>query len=123
MGLVPLLAACQASCPLSGQVPMIALKLYFGRDIPGGGFVTDQAWSAFAARALTPAFPDGFTAYEAQGQWRDPQDGRIAREKSFVVEIAGPLDPAKVTGVVSAYKNMFRQVSVGEVTQKICGSF
>ncbi len=102
---------------------MVSLKLYFGRDIPGGGFVTDQAWSSFAASVLTPAFPDGFTAYEALGQWRNPQNGRIDREKSFVVESAGPLSPEKIASVTATYKKTFNQLAVGQVTEDICAAF
>jgi hypothetical protein len=121
-----MMAGCQASppqtaCPLPGQTRMISLKLYFGRDIPGGGFVTDAAWSSFAATVLTPAFPDGFTAYEALGQWRNPQDGRIVREKSYVVETAGPVAPART--VTDAYRKTFHQISVGQVSQEVCAVF
>jgi hypothetical protein len=102
---------------------MMSLKLYFGRDIPGGGFVTDEAWSSFAASILTPAFPDGFTAYEATGQWRNPQDGRIAREKSFVVETVGITSPERIARVIQAYRTTFHQLSVGQVTQPVCAAF
>jgi hypothetical protein len=128
LGIALMMAACQASpqqasCPLPGQTRMISLKLYFGRNIPGGGFVTDAAWSSFAATVLTPAFPDGFTAYDALGQWRDPSDGHIVREKSFVVEAAGPMSPARILPVASAYRKTFRQVSVGQVSQEVCAVF
>jgi hypothetical protein len=119
-----LTAGCQApACPLPGQNRADSLKLYFGRDIPGGGFVTDQAWSSFAASVLTPAFPDGFTAYEALGQWRNPRDGTIVRERSFVVESVGAVVPAKLDAVVQAYRAQFRQESVGIVTEGVCAAF
>jgi hypothetical protein len=123
LGLAPLLAACQTACPLPGQVPMTALKLYFGRDIPGGGFVTDQAWADFAAHVLTPAFPDGLTTTEALGQWHNPQTGQIAREKSFVVEVEGSISPTRIADVTRAYRQTFHQVSVGQVTQGVCAAF
>jgi hypothetical protein len=119
-----LTAGCQApACPLPGQNRADSLKLYFGRDIPGGGFVTDQAWSAFAASVLTPAFPDGFTAYEALGQWRNPQDGKVVRERSFVVESVGPVSPPQIKGVIDTYRTRFRQISVGQVTTEVCAAF
>jgi hypothetical protein len=102
---------------------MISLKLYFGRDIPGGGTVSEEGWSRFAAQTLTPAFPDGLTIYEALGQWRNPQDGRIVRERSFVVEAAGPVSPAKVFAVTEAYRKTFRQISVGEISEDVCAAF
>jgi hypothetical protein len=101
----------------------VALKLYFGRDIPGGGVVTDDAWSSFAASVLTPAFPDGFTAYEATGQWRNPKDGRIAHEKTYVVEMVGIVPSDRIATVIQAYRTTFHQISVGEVTQPVCAAF
>ena len=128
IGLALLTSGCQAlprqaACPLPGQTPMISLKLYFGRNIPGGGFVTDQAFTGFAASVLTPAFPDGFTAYEALGQWRNPQDGRIVQERSFVIESIGLLSRAKIANVAAAYQHTFHQISVGQVSQNVCAAF
>ena len=122
------LAGCAAmtppgACPLPGQVRAASLKMYFGRDVRGGGFVDDAAWAGFAARVLTPAFPDGFTEYTSVGQWRNPADGMIVREKSFVVEIVGAVVPAKVNAVVQAYRRDFRQVAVGQVTGEVCAAF
>lgn len=128
MGFALLTAGCQAAvqqavCPLPGQARMISIKLYFGRDIQGGGFVDDAQWAGFAAQMLTPAFPDGFTEYAAVGQWRDPRDGRIVREKSFVVESVGTVVPAKLDAVVRAYRAEFKQQAVGMVTEGVCAVF
>jgi hypothetical protein len=102
---------------------MISLKLYFGRDIPGGGFVDESQWAGFAAHVLTPAMPEGFTEYAAMGQWRDPRDGRIVRERSFVVESVGAGVPAKLDSIVQAYRTAFKQEAVGMVTQSVCAVF
>ena len=128
MGFAMLAAGCQsgtpqAACPLPGQTRMISLKLYFGRDMPGGGFVDDAQWAGFAANVLTPAFPDGFTEYAAIGRWRDPRDGRTVREKSFVVESVGAVVPAKLDAVVGAYRADFKQQAVGMVTEDVCAAF
>lgn len=122
------LAGCQPgpgreACPLPGQTRVVSLKLYFGRDIPGGGFVDDAAWTDFAARILTPSFPDGFTVLEATGQWRNPVDGQVSREKSIVVEVVGPVSPPNVAAVVAAYRTRFKQVSVGQVSEDACAAF
>ncbi len=122
------LAGCQAAesgvaCPLAGQSRMVDLKLYFGRDIPGGGLVDDAAWKRFAAGVLTPAFPEGFTTFDAMGQWRDPQKGRVVREPSFVVERVGVVNGAAVEAAMVAYRTQFHQVSVGRVTMEVCAGF
>jgi hypothetical protein len=122
------LAGCQAGasgvdCPLAGQSRMVELKLYFGRDIPGGGLVDDFAWRSFAANVLTPAFPEGFTVFGAMGQWRDPKTGTVVREPSFVVERIGVVDSAAIERVMAAYRTQFRQVSVGRLTTTVCAAF
>jgi hypothetical protein len=111
------------TCPLPGEVPMTDLRLYFGRDIPGGGFVVDAAWKSFAARVLTPAFPEGFTVWEGLGQWRYPHDGTIKRERSFVLERVGQIDEPAVERVMLAYRTQFKQISVGQMTEQVCGAF
>ena len=40
--------------------------------------LTDAEWTEFAARTITPNFPDGFTVFDGDGQWRNPQTGHIA---------------------------------------------
>jgi len=102
---------------------MTELKLFFGRDIPGGGFVDDATWRAFSDRVLTPAFPEGFTVYEGLGQWFNPQIRMVKRERSFVVDRVGALNAAAVEAVMQAYRTEFKQVSVGRLTTEACAGF
>ena len=102
---------------------MAELVLYFGQDIPGGGQVDAAAWAGFAGRVLTPAFPDGFTEYDASGQWRDARTGRLVREQTRVVQVFGTAPAASVAGVTAAYRAAFRQVAVGVVSQEACAAF
>ncbi len=37
--------------------------------------LTDAEWAEFAAQTITPNFPDGFTVFDGEGQWRNPQTG------------------------------------------------
>ena len=102
---------------------MAELVLYFGQDIPGGGQVDAPAWADFAGRVLTPAFPDGFTEYDASGQWRDAATGRLVRERTRVVQVFGTAPADQVTGVIAAYRAQFHQVSVGVVSREACAAF
>ena len=75
---------------------------------------------------MTPRFPDGLTAYETSGQWRDPATKKISRERSRVLRMIVPLDPPvqdKLDAVANAYKSQFRQKSVGIVARQACVSF
>jgi len=104
---------------------MTVATLFFGRDIAGRGTVTDADWAAFAAAEVTPRFPDGFTASDGQGQWRDPA-GRITHEPSKIVVIATEPAPdlaPRLAAVIDAYKTRFHQQSVGLLTTPACGGF
>ncbi len=101
-------------------------ELMFGRDIAGRPGVSESAWMRFVRREITPRFPDGLTVTDAAGQWRDPGNGDIVRERSKKVEIVlpgGQDDEARLDAIVRAYKRQFRQRSVGIIVQSACVSF
>jgi hypothetical protein len=114
------------SCPLPGTRPMTTVSLYFGRDIEGRGMVTDAEWSRFSAKVIEGQFPDGFTSFDAAGQWRNPRNGLAVSEPTKVVQIVVPasfdLRPG-VAAVVAAYKRQYRQLAVGIVSIAGCGAF
>jgi hypothetical protein len=113
-----------AACP-AGQSEILTVRLYFGQEM-NGKVIAPSAWRDFLARSVTPLFPDGFTVYDGQGQWRDPRTQRITREPSRVVEIAAPDTRElrhRVETVRKIYKEQFRQQSVGLLTFPGCGTF
>src|SRR5689334_1642317 len=65
---------------------LISDRLYFGRNIPGGGVVSESDWQTFLADVVTPRFPAGLSVLRAQGQWRD-QNSIIQREDSFILDL------------------------------------
>jgi len=111
---------------LPSEQRMLIAEIFFGRKIKGGGFVTDAKWTKFAAEIVTPNFPDGFTAYDASGQWRDPQTGTIARDPTKVLVVAVKRSPelaGRLQAVMDAYKTRYHQQSVGIVTRDSCADF
>ncbi len=113
------------SCHGDQQSRKVA-ELLFGRDIGGRLGVSNSDWMHFAARELTPRFPDGLTVSDAFGQWRDRRSGRIVREPSKRVEIVLPGnadDDDRLDAVVAAYKRVFRQQSVGVIVRDACVAF
>ena len=114
-----------SSCQGTQQRRGVA-ELLFGRDIGDRVGVSEPAWRRFVAREITPRFPDGLTVTDAVGQWRDPDSGRIVRERSKRVEIVLPGhadDAAWLDAIVSAYKRQFHQRSVGLILQSACVVF
>jgi uncharacterized protein DUF3574 len=102
--------------------PAVAIDLYFGRDKPGGGEVTEAEWGAFLAEVVTSRFPDGLSVFDSSGQFRAP-NGRIVRERSkrlAVIVFDAPAHKAKVIEIVEAYKQRFGQYSVFRVEQPVC---
>jgi hypothetical protein len=117
-------APAALACP-QGLHPAMAAELFFGRDIEGGGMVSDADWNDFLASEVTPQFPNGLTVGDVYGQWRGP-DGRFVREPSealFIV-LAGKGDErARLDLVRDAYKRRFHQSSVLLVEHEACVSF
>ncbi len=105
---------------------MVVAELFFGRNIPGRGPLTDAEWGAFAAEIVTPSFPDGFTVIDGDGQWQNPSTSGITREHTKILLVAtrrtADLAP-RLSAVIDAYKRRFRQQSIGVITRDSCASF
>jgi hypothetical protein len=126
--LIVLTSAAHAGerCPVPSERPMIEVELFFGRDIPGGGRVSDADWADFTATVITPAFPDGFSVSDAKGQWRDSGSGKIVREPSEIVTVVAPQSPvlaSRISKIAESYRLRFHQQSVGIVTRPVCAAF
>ena len=105
---------------------MLVAELFFGRTIRGRADLTDQEWLGFASEVITPNFPQGFTVFDGEGQWRNPQTGVIGRERTKVLLVAAPRGPdlsQRLAAVIEAYKTRFHQHSVGVITRDSCASF
>lgn len=122
-----LLAGCASASRLAcgaGERAMVSEQLFFGTS-RANGQVSAAEWSDFLADAVTPRFPEGFTAWGAMGQWRGT-DGSLVREPSHVVEIVHAGD-ARADGAIAAliaeYKARFHQESVLRVRTPACAAF
>ena len=88
--------------------------------------LTDAEWAEFAAQTIAPKFPDGFTVFDEEGQWRNPQTGQIAHGRTKILLVAAKPEPdlsGRLSAVIDAYKAQFHQQSVGIVTSTACGQF
>jgi len=108
------------------QKPMLEIDLMFGRNIGGQLGVSEELWSDFVAKEITPRFPDGLTVDDAVGQWRDLATNKIVKEPSKDVQLivpAGAEVKEKIDAIVAAYKQRFQQQAVGVVMRPACVSF
>lgn len=99
---------------------LIQEDLYFGRNITGGGEVSEAEFQKFLDREITPRFPDGLTVYEANGQFFD-STGTLIQEPSKVVSLIfedTAENEAAIAQITQAYKQQFQQESVLQVVDE-----
>ena len=77
--------------------------MFFGRNIPTGGYVDDQAWKQY--QVLLDNLLDGMTILDGIGYWKGQQ------EKMKVVSTSVEHEDT-VENLVTVYKQMFNQDSV-----------
>jgi hypothetical protein len=127
IGLVALVAGVTAAhdqpmLQCSGaQKSWVVADLLFGRT-----HVSETSFARFLATEVTPRFPDGFTVIDAKGQWRNPDNQKISRERSKLLMIAMPPDAGndgRLQKIIEAYKARFKQLSVGLIVRPACVSF
>jgi hypothetical protein len=127
-----LLAGCAESpapaysCLLPAEQHMLVAELFFARNIKGRQPLTDAESAEFAAQTIAPNFPDGFTVFDGEGQWRNPQTGQIAGGPTKILLVAAKPEPdlsRRLSAVIDAYKAQFRQQSVGIITRDSCAAF
>jgi hypothetical protein len=124
-----LLAACAGGpppCPAGTEAATVS-EAYFGRNVRDRAPVSEAEWHAFLADTVTPAFPDGLTALDGLGQWRN-REGRILQEDSKVLVLVLPGQDAataraRLRPVEEEWKRRFRQQSVLTVHRQACISF
>jgi len=109
----------------TGDQALVRDTLYFGRNRPDGGTVSDAQWRNFLDDVVTPRFPEGLTVVHATGQWRGAS-GAVEQEASEVVTLLHPGDAAargKVGEIAAEYKRRFRQEAVLRERTAACARF
>lgn len=108
----------------AGSRPMVQERIYFGTQRPDGT-VSPAEWASFVDDVVAPAFPDGFTTWDAAGGWRGA-DGRALREASHVVEVVHAADTtadAAIARTIADYEARFDQEAVMRASAPACVSF
>lgn len=107
--------------------PYQETRLYFGTErLDGRAPVAEQEFMSFLDREITPAFPEGLTLHDGQGQWR--RDGKIIRETSYEVVLLYPEKEAgersaRIERIRQAYEDQYQQDSVGRSDDKLTAEF
>jgi hypothetical protein len=93
---------------------LIRAELFFGRNIPGGGVVSEQDFQAFVDTTITPLFPNGLTIFDVDGQFRD-STGTVIEEESKAVTLLLEdtiANEAAIDQIIQTYIQQFNQESV-----------
>ena len=109
----------------TGDTVLVRDVLYFGRNRPDGGTVSDPEWQAFLDEVVTPRFPAGLTVVEAMGQWKG-QSGQVERERAEVVTVLHAGDvPARraIAEVAAEFQRRFQQEAVLRERTRACAHF
>ncbi len=125
-----LAAACAQTqtpllCKRTGTAPGLQIMLFFGRAIPGKDDLSEAEWAGFLRDVVTPGLPDGFTAWDASGQWQS-SDGRTVREAAKVILVDIPDRPDRLDAIAhirGAYASRFHQQVVGMTVTPVCAAF
>lgn len=107
----------------ASSAPQIRTTLYFGLSRPRGS-VSELEWQIFLRDEVTKRFPDGFTVWQAEGQWLTPA-GTIDREQSKVLLLVhADTDAARqsVGAIIQSYRKMFDQQSVLWENARVCAA-
>lgn len=113
-----------AACEF-GDSRMVRDVIYFGRNKPGGGVVSDAEWQVFLDTVVTPRFPDGLTVTEARGQWRGAS-GAVEQEQAEIITLfhSGDEQALRAVSELSAeYKTRFHQEAVLRERTQTCALF
>lgn len=106
-----------------GAAPQLRTTLYFGLTRAKGP-ISELEWQIFLRDEVTRRFPDGLTAWEAEGQWRNP-GGTIDHERSKVLLLvhADSVEARRaVQEVIETYRRLFDQQSVLWESSRVCVS-
>lgn len=92
---------------------LVSDLVFLGLSGPRGP-VSPAEWNAFLRDIVTPRFPDGLTYWNANGQWRGPNN-QLVQEQSIVLQIIHPdtfQAESAIQEIIARYKSQFEQESV-----------
>lgn len=111
--------AASCAAPLK---PALEVNLYFGRDIEGGGEVSERQWAEFVAAEVTPRFPDGLSVLNVAGQSRNSRNQTLRERTKLLVVVVfdAPGHRDKIQAIVDAYNKRFGQHGVFRTEHMVC---
>ncbi|GLK90381.1 DUF3574 domain-containing protein [Pseudomonas turukhanskensis] len=124
----PASSTLQGDATRPAQAKWLRTELYFSVGLIDGGpgSVSPARWREFLDKEVTSRFPDGFTAFDAYGQWRDhgaAQPERLATKVIVVLHENNATNNANIEAIRLAYKRITGDLSVLRLSQPADVSF
>jgi hypothetical protein len=88
---------------------MVRTELYFGREMPGKGEVSDIEFDSFVAGVVTSELPEGLTLFDAYGQYKDKDGTELKQATKVMIVFHDDTDAeaAAIEKVIAAYRERF----------------
>jgi hypothetical protein len=103
----------------------IKTTLYFGMNAIPTGVITELEWQVYLRDEVTRRFPAGLTVWDANGQWKSPNSGRIDQERSKVLLLVHPDSADARRGVqelIDTWRKQFQHEAVLWESSRVCVS-
>jgi hypothetical protein len=88
---------------------MVRTELYFSREIPGKGAVSDIEFAKFVSEVMSRELPEGLTLSDAFGQYKY-KDGAIIKQATKVMIVFhedSVTESSSIDRVIAAYRKRF----------------
>jgi len=92
----------------------------------GDDVISQQRWTEFLDKEVTPRFPDGFSVLDAYGQWRDhgaPEPERLRTKVIVVLHEGSAQHEQDIEAIRLAWKRITGDLSVLRLSQPAQVSF
>lgn len=109
--LFTLVAGCGGGSEDEGSVEpeWVQSLIFFGRNMPEGGVVSEEQFDVFLSEVITEKFPAGMTVFDAYGQM-ERDDGSIEKQPTKVVLLVhekNEENSGAVSSVIKEYRERF----------------
>ncbi len=124
----PASSTLQGDASRPAQAQWIRTELYFSVGSIDGkdGAVSPARWREFLDQEVTSRFPDGFSVFDAYGQWRDKgakEPERLSTKVIVILHENSPKNGASIEAIRLAYKRITGDLSVLRLSQPAEVSF
>jgi hypothetical protein len=124
----PASSTLQSDASRPAQAQWIRTELYFSVGSIDGkdGAVSPARWREFLDQEVTSRFPDGFSVFDAYGQWRDKgakEPERLSTKVIVILHENSPKNGASIEAIRLAYKRITGDLSVLRLSQPAEVSF